>query len=643
MSFSIAIIDQGVESFHDRLKGAKISGVTLHKNKNGYEVTENVYGDDTGHGTAVASIIYKMVPELPLYVVKLSSFDKRLSEDLLTNAIKHCLLVHGISIINISMGIPTESPSQNLINICREARERNVQIVAASYNFPNTSCYPAHLPTIYGVSTGLVKDKFEYGVCSGPINILAKGTTQRVAFLGNSYKIASGTSFATAHFSAILGRMMMEHPTINASALEEKVMQFSKRDVQELLYFRNDSKTKVHKTSKSEFEEEGRKLFSPFEGIKYAGNIALYPVSEKEMNTLLEFSDNVILPIKCLIDYPVRLISRQKIEKPTIGLEVIRNLDKIDFSSFDTLVCGYFLDQLSDANIEFSIRLIKKCIGLNKNFICWDVDAYNLIVKFINQQGSSCTSQIYVTKITADNYTSIKEYANLPYLRTPVIGIVGTSNKQGKITAQMRVRKILEIAGYKVSLVGTEPQTLIMGADFVFPYGYKCPIEPPESEWGRLLRIALRGVQRYHKPDVILTGTQGALLPRNKSISNEIGHDLSSLHFLLGVQPDAICCAINPMDSPEIIRQTIEVIKSYCKSHLLLCFMTPWKRTIRANESGQNGILHAEYLTEEEAKAKRVQFQEELEIPVLDIMDYEADNYILSIIQQAFSSEMSTT
>lgn len=637
MSFQIAIIDQGVDANHERLKGCLIDGVTITKTPDGYSFSKGIYRDDTGHGTGIAAIIHRMLPEAALFAVKLASEDRRITGGLLTEAIRLCIDIQQIRVINISMGIATNSPPESLSAICREAAEKGILISSAAYNFPNLSCYPAHFPSVYGVSTGLVKDQFEYGYKQGPINIFAKGTTQRVASLNNSFKISQGTSYATAHFSGIAGRVIYNNPDKPLPEINDIIRLHSKKDVRELYYFRNDVAMQVHSREKHEMDAAGKRLFTWEGKIGFSRKIALYPASEKEMRTLLEFDEACKMEISVLIDYPVRLSHANLGPGGCLQEKCVRDIDKIDFSGFDTLVCGYFLDQLSDANIAFGIRLLEKCISLNKHLILWDEDVYDLAKKLIEEKGYSYSACIYAVKVDNDLYKEIKEFHNLPHLKIPVIGITGTSNKQGKITAQLRIKNILQREGYNVSHVSTEPQGILFGADFLFPYGFKCPIEPPEHEWSRLLRIAMRGIQRYNKPDIIITGTQGGLLPRTRAISNEIGHDLSSLHFLLGVQPDVIACAINPTDTPELIRQTIEVIASYCKCKPLFCFMTPWTRKFLSNERTGTSVEHRSRLDQEELREKIREYEAMLTLPVIDIMDDSIDGFVLQTIQDAFS------
>jgi hypothetical protein len=644
MGITIVIIDQGVDASHERLNGCYIDGVTIERcctggvaterGREDYQLYEHVYSDDTGHGTGIAAIIYRMAPEARLFALKLAAEDRRITEDLLVKALEYCLDMEGVQVINISMGIAMAAPSERLSTACRRVAEKGILISAAAYNFPGLACYPAHLPSVYGVSIGLVKDKREYGYQEGPINILAKGTTQRVATLNNGYSIAQGTSYATAYFTAIAAGIISRSPGGSLEEIREAIRREARKDVQPLYYFKQDAPMRVHLRTMPELDVLGRELFTGRERIAFAGRVALFPVSEKEMKTVLEFSGECRTEVTMLIDYPVRLNHSELAQAGGLGLDMVRDVEKVDFSLFDTLVCGYFLDQLSDANVAFGIRLVERCIALNKHFILWDEDVYELVKKMARVDYSG---RIHVVRVDDQLYEEIKQFHNLPYLKVPVLGVVGTSNRQGKITAQMRIRDILRSAGYKVAHVSTEPQGILLGADFVFPYGFKTPIHPPEPEWSRLMRIAMRGIQRYAEPDIILTGTQGGLLPRAKMISNELGHDLSSMHYLLGVQPDAIACAINPMDPPELVRQTVGVIASYCKSKLVFCFLTPWTRNIYTDGSGQKHFTKWALLDRVQMTDKLRYYEDELLVPVIDMMDKDKDAFILQAIQDTFS------
>jgi uncharacterized NAD-dependent epimerase/dehydratase family protein len=216
---------------------------------------------------------------------------------------------------------------------------------------------------------------------------------------------------------------------------------------------------------------------------------------------------------------------------------------------------------------------------------------------------------------------------------------VGTSNKQGKITAQLRLKEILMSDGYKVSHVSTEPQGALLGADFVFPYGYKSTVEINEDLWGKMISIVMKGVEKYNSPHVIISGTQGIFIPRTRS-SSELSNEgmLSSLHYMSGVLPDAVICAINPQDSVELIQDLLKTVEIFSRAKFLFFVMTPWLRNFKQGTE-QNTIATHRILDGKEMVEKMLYFQNQLGFPVIDIMDRTNDSFILKTIENAFTKE----
>ena len=119
-------------------------------------------------------------------------------------------IIHKIRLINISMGIHTSNPTEQLEKVCEKAFKRGIIINASSYYHAEKPCYPAHFNTVYGVGVGLVQNKHEFKFLeASPTNILAKGGFQRIANIGDTFKFGSGTSLATAHFTGILGSFLV--------------------------------------------------------------------------------------------------------------------------------------------------------------------------------------------------------------------------------------------------------------------------------------------------------------------------------------------------------------------------------------------------------------------------------------------------
>lgn len=580
---SIAIIDSGVDTLHPRLKNCRFRGCSFVHTKDGI-VREDSFEDTFGHGTAVAAIIHKTLPEEKLYIVKTSSTEGGLNEKLLCAAIDWCIKEENIRIINISLGIDTNSPPAELFELCRKAYDKGIYICASNNNLPDRETYPAYFPGVFGVTTGLVKNKSVYKFLESeyPINVLAKGTTQRLAWSNQSFKITSGSSFATAHFTTILGNLILSRPRITREEVIRCLEIGSDNNIEILQHFGDKNEVPVNELPD---EEEGNKVFNIQNYFTGVNKIALFPASEKEMGTILNFRDHIPYEITTLYDYP-----RSFKKNDSHGRnEIMDRIAEEDFTKFDTLVIGYFLDQLFDNNIKYGYDLIRLGFKSNKNFVVWD----RFVYQYLNAQkklpeNESYSGTIYMHAIVDETFQRVNAFRFLPETKSIVLMVVGTSNKQGKITAQMQLKKILSGEGYKVSHLSTGPQGGILGAEFVFPYGHESTVYLPSNRWSVFLPTVLKGIGKYNSPHIILTGTQGKFLPRSKS-KTELRDPslLNSLNYYRSIQPDGVIIAVNPEDSIELIKNVIHEVTSFSNTRILFGIMTPWERTFLRLKSGK--------------------------------------------------------
>jgi uncharacterized NAD-dependent epimerase/dehydratase family protein len=636
MNFKIAVIDRGIDFSHPRLTNCKNSGIEIKGTGNSFEYKAN-YTDTSGHGTAIAGIIHKIVPAIEIVAVKLSPEDGVINELLLCEGIKWCLLQKEIKVINISLGVASSTPHPLLYELCNGAYSKEVYICASSYNMPGYECYPAHFSSVFGITSGYVKDKLNYGyIDNADINIIAKGTTQRLAWIDGGYRISSGNSFATACFSGILSRMILNYPDKSFIEMQQLIKENAQKDIKLMQYVQ--SADPVYMPKEMHNEEKGGELFSLKQKLSFISKIALFPVCEKEIGSVVNFRHLSPFQIIKYYDYPrsFNLFNNSH----TLAVPITNRIIDADFKEFDTLVIGYFLDQMFDANILFGYELIEKAIQYNKNFIIWDVNVFRYIKKQLNlSKNRNYSGNIYMPLINKKIFNDIMYYRHMPNVSVPVILVVGTSNKQGKITTQLRLKEILTSDGYRVSHISTEPQGALLGADFVFPYGHKSTVEVNEDLWGKMISVVMKGVEKYNSPHLIISGTQGIFIPRSRS-SSELSNEgmLSSLHYMSGVLPDGIICAINPQDPIEIIQNLLKTIDIFSTAKFLFFVMTPWLRNFKQDEK-QNVIAIHRMLQDEEMVEKMLFFQSQLGFPVIDIMDRTNDEFILKTIENAFTKE----
>lgn len=636
----IAIIDTGADRFHSRLKNCFMDGVTLYEDESGnIELIENEFDDNDGHGTGIASIIHQHIPEAALYVVRLDSFHENKSENLLISAISHVVEHYPADIINISMGINSDTISNELEKVCQTAFHKNIFICASSFYFAEKPCYPAHFNTVIGIGTGIIKDKthFRY-LKNNPTNILTKGGLQRVANKGNSFKFGSGTSLATAHFTGILANAL-KNEEINSvkdcfTWLEENsdhsILSFNRKN--------SDSEREVYSASHQLIKEDIiNDILQSYKLPSDVKNIALFPFEEKEMRSIVEFRDMLSCNISLIIGYP-RAIKMDHVFSALKSIDIPftnKHLTSDELDSFDTLVIGYFLEQLLDHNLIFSYSLIKSCVELNKNFIIWDETVYRFLKKMIDTHYPDYQGQLLFHNIDKPLVGKLYSLAPLQEYYSPTICVIGTGSVQGKFTVQMTLKRLLEELEYKVSLIATEPQGILFNSDFIFPFGYNPPIDINIGEWSKILQIAFQAIQKTKQPEIFITGIQGGVIPKYPVNIGLEGSQLKQLAFILGIYPDAIICTISPHDEIDFIRKTISVTHSYVSGQLIFYSLSPY--TYRS----KNNIIDKSFmyrLSDEEYEECRIRMENELGKPVLNIKDENNSSLILELIQNNFSN-----
>ena len=230
----IAVLDSGINLHHPDLKHAVIKVVDKSSSGN----TE----DKTGHGSHVAGTIAArrrqsdfqgVAPSSKLNVVKIRHDNAGLKIDATADGIDWVLKETESKIINLSLKFFTSS--SKLEQQIAKARAKNVILVAAADGISEgTISFPARLPQCISVGAANWDDEkmildadsetiIEHTDIIAPgINIWSTSNT------GNSYRIESGTSMATAFVSGIIALMIQHLEDRNIPYNPDKIMEIIK-------------------------------------------------------------------------------------------------------------------------------------------------------------------------------------------------------------------------------------------------------------------------------------------------------------------------------------------------------------------------------------------------------------------------------
>lgn len=220
----IAILDSGIEVSHPRLRPVHLSD-DLEFIEEGFNIsTVDGQGTDVfGHGTAIADIVRHVAPEAQLGSFRVLGAHLRSRSLIIREGVRQAIR-RGYHILNCSFGCSREDHMLLYKEWIDEAYLRGRHIVAASNNhdFARRE-WPGHFPTVITVnSTDCARPDAFFRRPNHLVEFAARGQNVEVAWMGGVCKKVTGSSFAAAHLSGLLARLISCCPVL--STLEAKAM-----------------------------------------------------------------------------------------------------------------------------------------------------------------------------------------------------------------------------------------------------------------------------------------------------------------------------------------------------------------------------------------------------------------------------------
>ena len=513
----IAIVDSGVRLDHPAVQGHHPMVVRY----SGLGVGEG----DCGHGTAIYNIVKKTESFADIINFQIADKDGEIREDVLLSCLHTIKEEYDVDIINLSLGLSLCDDLINLRQACDELSEKGVIIISAFDNMGAIS-YPAAFPNVIGVtSVDICRKVDDFVVFSDDvINIGANGNLQRLAWDAPDYIFFYGNSFACAHVTVQAARFMSE----GAATFSEIMSRF--RDISLQVDFRDKRHTKK---------------IPPFE----IGRAAIFPFN-KEMHSVIRFCD--MLPFEISGVYDIRESSRvgsttAHIMKVDVKSFPIQNVDRMDWTSFDTVILGNIPSQNAHLLLKAREKNVEKAISWGKNIFSFD-----------DLRGSCHYEKLYCPAVDHSDVPA-ERLGKLYRISKPVIGIYGTSSNQGKFTLQLELRKKFLENGYAVGQIGTEPSAQLFGMDYSYPMGFHSAVSIDGHDAVAYLNECIHSLC-IKNCEIIITGSQASVLPCDTC--NKSMFPLKQFNFLMGTQPDCMVLCINPYDDLDYIRRTIFFLES---------------------------------------------------------------------------------
>lgn len=567
----IALIDSGINPTI-RCAKAVVSSYALNKRDMLWEINPTSLADSYGHGSAVASIIFSENSNIEIIYFQLATDSINIDEEGLLFTLRYISENINVDLINISCGITYLYNYKLLNDICSSLYAKGILIISAFDNDGGIS-YPAALPSVIGVD--VVNDYSQQKpnvIISGSIvNVLVPNKFYRTIW-GDKKVILKGTSFACGYVTGLLSNQMQADSE------------------------RSEMVTNCLKSIKNSVKERNRSwlCFSPKYEIKKA---VIFPIN-KESSAILRFKDE--LPFSITHIYDESLSGRVGSKVNGYMVESYNNLVWSD--DFDTIVvsCTSELSALTRKNYAKDIL---------ENSIKYDKHIYSL------ENFDTKYEHFFFPEITRD-MIPCHNFNKLHKNTIPVVGVFGTSSKQGKFTLQLSIIKILKEMGYDTGFISTEPSGYLFDADYVFHFGYGSCSSLNQWENIAVLNELVWQVQLKNK-DILISGCQSGILNYDNSHMDNFAIDQYS--YILGLSPDYSIICVNPHDSVDYIKRSISFINAISENTLSAIVLFPVK--VSALSIGYN--YNSKELSLQEEKAIISKLHTEFDLPVYSLRNEE--------------------
>ncbi len=225
----IGIIDTGIST-------SAIDSDNILEGKNYIDPTKSTE-DTYGHGTAVASVILKELPQAQFVPLVSNAYNKgeieQVDNDTFAQMIRDAVDVYNCQIINLSVGLILDKPSVR--EAVAYAEEKGVLVVASAGNDYATDgefkYYPAGYDSVFAV--GSVNKKgtaiSDFSQRGDWVDLYACGENVEIKMLSGKSRQDKGTSYSAAFVTARAARLLQKNPNLTPAQLREKLLNKAKQ------------------------------------------------------------------------------------------------------------------------------------------------------------------------------------------------------------------------------------------------------------------------------------------------------------------------------------------------------------------------------------------------------------------------------
>jgi subtilisin len=205
----IAVLDSGIETAHPDFLGRQLTDdVVVEFN----QPMASGQGEDIyGHGTAIAGIIWKLAPKAEIGSFRVLGENLRARSAQISQAAVEAMK-RGYHVLNCSFGCGISAHMPLYKEWVDRACLSGVHVVAASCGHDRPE-WPADFTSVLGVDCSEdVSTAPLYHRTGHLVEFAAPSKEEHVAWKHGGHRVMMGSSFAAAHLSGLLARLLSVYP-----------------------------------------------------------------------------------------------------------------------------------------------------------------------------------------------------------------------------------------------------------------------------------------------------------------------------------------------------------------------------------------------------------------------------------------------
>lgn len=209
----VAVIDSGIDADHPMVGGVD-GWVALEYDpdtEGEVRIVEAPHADVFGHGTACAGIIRRVAPEAEIHSVRVLGGNLKARGTVFAAGLRWAI-ANEMHVVNMSLSTAKQDYFGLFHDLADQAYFRHMMLVSAVNNVAAPS-YPSEYASVFSVAAHEDKDPFGFDYNpQPPVEFGAPGIDVEVAWLDGKTIETSGNSFAAAHMTGLVARILSKYP-----------------------------------------------------------------------------------------------------------------------------------------------------------------------------------------------------------------------------------------------------------------------------------------------------------------------------------------------------------------------------------------------------------------------------------------------